>query len=200
MATSSYRTSIPAFSTWLINESVYLVMIIFPYPLSAMFNVPPRRFFSSKMIGLKCRSFSTSAASIPAGPPPTTTTFLPSPFFRGVEYSRSLPATGLTAHFTRCNLHISSKQVKQPMHKRISSLRPSNDFLHHSGSARWPRATPIRSHTPSCNNCSPISGSLMLQTEMTGMLTTFFMASAIYFSTLADSCPDRCILCCNNLR
>jgi len=118
--------------------------------------------------------------SMPAGPPPTTTIVRPWPLCLGFSNSRSLPRFRFTAHLTWRWLSISWKQERQPMHLRIVWAFPAWALLHHSGSARCPRATPMKSQHPSTSICSATSGSLMLQTAMIGMFTCFFISAAIY--------------------
>ena len=54
-------------------------------------------------------------------------------------------------------------------------------MLAHSGSARLPRATPMKSHTPSSSSASATAGCLMLFTAITGMDTWALMALAKCF-------------------
>ena len=109
-----------------------------------------------------------------------TTTVRLSPLCLGFSNSRSRPSFGFTAHLTCRWFIISWKQHRQPMHLRIISAFPAWALLHHSGSARCPRATPTKSQQPSISICSATSGSLMLQTAIIGMFTCFFTSAAMY--------------------
>ena len=67
------------------------------------------------------------------------------------------------------------------MHLLMVSALPAFALLHHSGSARCPRATPTRSQQPSVRIASATSGSLMFATAMSGILTCFLISAAMYF-------------------
>ncbi len=75
------------------------------------------------------------------------------------------------------------------MHLRMVSVLPAFAFLHHSGSARCPRATPTRSQQPSARIASATAGSLMFATAMIGILTCFLISAAMYFFHPCSNVP-----------
>ena len=60
----------------------------------------------------------------------------------------------------------------QPMHSRISSIRPSSIFLGRKGSAMEGRAAPIMSSTPRLIWLTMVSGEVNQPTPTTGLVVT----------------------------
>ncbi len=63
---------------------------------------------------------------------------------------------------------------------RISVACPDRALAAKSGSAIWPRTTPTRSQCPSASARSAWTGSLIRPTPMTGRLTAWRIALAMY--------------------
>ena len=117
------------------------------------------------------------AASIPAGPLPTTITR------RGegagsIRQVSSRPTSGLTAQRASLAFATRSTQALQEMQGRISASLPSCTLRGKSGSAMSARPIAIRSASPSVSTCSASEGSSSLPTAMTGMLTERLIVAA----------------------
>ena len=129
-----------------------------------------------------CRA-ATRAASSPLGPPPTTSTLLGLSVlvnFSGCHPRRhSSPAVAFCVQRTgtpSCQL---AMQILQPMHSRISSLRPSLILVGKKGSAILARAPPIKSSTPRRICETIVSGEVKRPTPTTGRSVTVLTKSMI---------------------
>ena len=137
---------------------------------------PPRERSFSKRVTWWPRTAATRAASIPAGPPPTIATRR----FRAVGVmgnSRSMPARAFTVQRIVLRAMILMQRL-QEMHRCISRCLPSAAFTGHSGSAIRVRPRATKSTLPACTSLSAKSGSRILPTPITGILTAFLMACA----------------------
>ena len=127
------------------------------------------------------RFASTTAHSIPAGPAPTTSTSL-SAFVARVKRSGCHPRRNSSPEVAFCVQTIGRErsqremQMLQPMHSRISSIRPSSIFLGRKGSAIEGRAAPITSSSPSVIAFAIVSGLVNRPTPTTGFFVTALTA------------------------
>jgi len=119
------------------------------------------------------------AASEPAGPPPTTTTFFGflAKALSGKYFSR--PVAALTAHRRSRLLPTLVAQYLQPMHFRISSRRCSLIFKGNLGSARKALPKAIKSAEASVKTFSANKGSFIRPTTMTGISTACLINRAV---------------------
>ena len=101
------------------------------------------------------------AASRPAGPAPITSTRSP---FAGGTFSlcqprrHSSPTTGFWVQRMGTAKKSPVMHMLQPMHSRMSSLRPSSIFFGRKGSAIAGRAAPMKSTMPDVTARSMASG------------------------------------------
>ena len=132
-------------------------------------NCPP----ASAMATSKPRRANVSPASSPAGPPPTTSA-RPAASRRKISGCQprrySSPAVGFwvqRTHTPSCQL---AMHMLQPMHSRISSLRPSAILRGRNGSAIDGRAAPMKSRMPRRTCDTMVSGEVKRPTPTTGLL------------------------------
>ena len=140
----------------------------------ARLNWPPISVAASNSVTVCPRSAAVRAAAMPAGPAPTTATFLRCA--AGVNvHSVSRHANGLTRHDAILRAKIWSRHAwLQPMHVLISSARSSAALLTKSASARNGRAIDTMSASPRASTASAVAGSLMRLVVMSGMFTAPF--------------------------
>ena len=115
------------------------------------------------------RSAAVQAAARPAGPAPTTATFLRA----GAGWMRSRvswPARGLTRQLATFCWNTWSRQAwLQAMQVLMASRLPMRAFFTQSASARKGRAMLTMSALPSASTCSAVSGMLMRLLVTTGV-------------------------------
>jgi hypothetical protein len=78
-----------------------------------------------------------------------------------------------------------AEQMLQPMHSRMSSMRPSRSFRGRKGSAIDGRAAPTRSSTPS-RTCRTITSGAVKRP----VLTTGFVVTCLTQRTYSSSAPS----------
>ena len=126
------------------------------------------------------RRASVSAASSPAGPPPTTSTRPELSFvtISGCQPRRhSSPAVGFCVHRTHTPSCQEEMHRLHPMHSRISASLPSSIFFGRNGSAIEGRAAPIRSSTPRLICPTMVSGEVKRPTPTTGLFVMLLTKS-----------------------
>jgi hypothetical protein len=124
------------------------------------------------------RLASVIAASMPAGPAPTTSTSL-SAFAAGSNFSGCQPRRYSSPAHAFCvqmrgGPPISQREMQtlQPMHSRMSSSRPSSIFCGRNGSAIDGRQVAMMSSAPPLIASTIASGLVKRPTPSTGFVTT----------------------------
>ncbi len=143
----------------------------------ARFSCPPSlSSFSYKITSCPLMA-ETLAASMPAGPPPTTRTLFGTSAF-SILYSSSLPKAAFTEHAISSSKNNLLMHSSHAVHRLISSRAPAAAFFGKWGSASKALPMETRSAFPCCRISSASSGSLILPTVITGTLTTPFISAA----------------------
>ena len=142
--------------------------------------MPPSSLPASHSVTSWPRSAATYAATMPAMPPPTTSTRLLCAAGVKSMPSISRPMRGLTAQRLVCVTGRSAMHVKQRRHLTISSPRFAMTLLGISGSARSARPMTTMSATPDATTSSICAGSENAPTVATGTLTCFLISAARY--------------------
>ncbi len=122
------------------------------------------------------------AASMPAGPPPTTSTFLRTSAGAGVSNGTlvSAPAATLTTHWILpVVISWATQPIDVPMHGRISLSRPSRAFTTNSGSAIIARTIDTMSAMPDPMMWSAWSRVMIRPVTIVGTSTTFVTCSLL---------------------
>ena len=129
--------------------------------------MPPRARRRSARKTRWPRRAATRAASIPAGPAPTTATVRGSAAGT-IASSSSRAAAAFTAHVIGTRWGPIAWHSDMPRHIRISSTRPSRALRGRSGSATSARTIPIMSAAPSASRLSARATSAIRPVRITG--------------------------------
>jgi len=143
------RTSTPRISISFTSQSLTPFTCRLVCPLSARFNCPPRRSVASNRTTVCPLDAETRAASRPAGPPPTITTFFD--VFEGCmmcDIVCSRPVAAFCPHTAGFPWFTLSTQYPSPTHGLIRSSFPSRNLRMRCGSAMCARVIPTRSTYP----------------------------------------------------
>ena len=176
------RTSTPRRFTSSANQRVIAPMSARCGAVAAIATCPPRDFCISKSTTSCPRNAAVRAASKPAGPPPTITTFLRTADFSGTSnwVLCSCPAAIFT---TQAILPVLMSRPTQPwlepIHGRISASRPSRAFATRYGSAMSARTIDTMSAMPLPTTWSAWSRVIMRPVTMVGTESSRVTASLL---------------------
>ncbi len=174
VSSTPMRTSTPASARRLNWYLTTRVSSCFAGGTDAMRSWPPGWSCLSTSTTLWPRRAAMYAASMPAGPAPTTSTF----FFSaaGSKPASSCSTSGLTVQEMGLPNMMPFRQRRQPMQGRTSSARPAAALLQNSASHRLARPIMQMSAAPSSMSSSAIQASLMRPTVATGIFTCFLIS------------------------
>jgi hypothetical protein len=134
------------------RQSRTLPQLASPGRRASLADRPPHSCEPSAIVTSAPRWPSARAASSPEGPPPTTSTCSRAPsggIASGCQPRRhSSPMVGFWVQRIGAEKLSVAAHRLQPMHSRMSSMRPSSIFLGRNGSAIEARADPIMSMMP----------------------------------------------------
>ena len=172
MALSGYSVTLGSLASIVRRQSRTRLQVASPGKVLSRLIRPPACRSAKATETSSPRRPKLSAASSPAGPAPTTSTFSGAwgAIRSGCQPLRhSSPIVGFCVQRRLTPSLLAARQMLQPIHSRISSARPSRILAGRKGSAIEGRAAPMKSWIPPLIWATIRSGEVKRPTDTTGL-------------------------------